>query len=205
MGTMSGSLLANTENVPRVLRSRRQVSVTRSPTDVRLILRATAFAARKHSEQRRMDASASPYINHPIALAKILAEEGGVADPLVIAAALLHDTIEDTQTTYRELRGAFGDTVAEIVAEVTDTKWLGKATRKKLQVTRAPRASKGAKLVKLADKIANLRDMLASPPAGWSLERRREYFDWAKTVVDQLRGTNAKLERKFDQIYRRRP
>lgn len=169
------------------------------------MLRAAAFAARKHSEQRRKDASASPYINHPIALAKILAEEGGVTDPRVIAAALLHDTIEDTQTSLRELSGEFGDTVAGIVAEVSDTKWLGVATRKKLQVTKTPRASKGAKLVKLADKIANVRDMLARPPAGWSIERRREYFDWAKTVVDQLRGTNAKLERRFDQIYRRRP
>jgi GTP diphosphokinase / guanosine-3',5'-bis(diphosphate) 3'-diphosphatase len=169
------------------------------------VLRATAFAARKHSEQRRLDASASPYINHPIALAKILAEEGGVTDPRVIAAALLHDTIEDTETTFRELRGEFGDAITGMVAEVTDTKWLGKATRKKLQVARAPRASKGAKLVKLADKIANLRDMLARPPAGWSLERRREYFDWAKSVVDQLRNTNARLERKFDQIYDRRP
>lgn len=174
-------------------------------TDLQLVLRAAAFAARKHSEQRRKDASASPYINHPIALAEILAEEGKVTDPRVIAAALLHDTIEDTQTTMRELRGEFGDTIAEIVAEVTDTKWLGSTTRKKLQVTKARRASEGAKLVKLADKIANVRDMLASPPAGWSLERRRDYFDWAKSVVDELRGTHAHLERKFDQLFELRP
>ena len=177
----------------------------RPRTDLQLVLRAAAFAARKHSEQRRKDASASPYINHPIALAKILAEEGGVTDPRVIAAALLHDTIEDTETTLRELRGEFGDAIAGIVSEVSDTKWLGSATRKKLQITKAPRASKGAKLVKLADKIANVRDMLARPPAGWSLERRRDYFDWARSVVDQLRGTNSRLERKFDQIFDRRP
>lgn len=174
-------------------------------TDLQLVLRAAAFAARKHSEQRRKDASASPYINHPIALAKILAEEGGVTDPRVIAAALLHDTIEDTETTLRELRGEFGDLIAGIVAEVSDTKWLGSTTRKKLQITKAPRASKGAKLVKLADKIANVRDMLARPPAGWSLERRRDYFDWARSVVDRLRGTNSRLERKFDQIFDQRP
>lgn len=179
--------------------------MARARTDLQLVLRAAAFAARKHSEQRRKDASASPYINHPIALAKILAEEGGVSDSHVIAAALLHDTIEDTETTLRELRGEFGDTIADIVAEVSDTKWLGATTRKKLQVAKAPRASKGAKLVKLADKIANVRDMVARPPAGWSLERRRDYFDWAKSVVDQLRGTNARLERKFDQIFHRRP
>lgn len=179
--------------------------MVRTRTDLQLVLRAAAFAARKHSEQRRKDASASPYINHPIALAKILAEEGGVTDPRVIAAALLHDTIEDTETTLRELRGEFGETIAGIVAEVSDTKWLSTTARKKLQVTKTRRASKGAKLVKLADKIANVRDMLARPPAGWSLERRRDYFDWAKSVVDQLRGTNARLERKFDQIFDQRP
>lgn len=173
--------------------------------DIQVILRATAFAARKHSEQRRKDVSASPYINHPIALAEILSEEGGVTDAMVIAAALLHDTIEDTETTYQELRGEFGETIAEIVAEVTDTKWLGKVARKKLQVSKARRASKGAKLVKLADKIANLRDIVASPPKDWSTDRRREYFDWAKSVVDQLRGVSPKLETRFDQIFRRRP
>jgi GTP diphosphokinase / guanosine-3',5'-bis(diphosphate) 3'-diphosphatase len=179
--------------------------MVRTPTDLQLVLRAAAFAARKHSEQRRKDASASPYINHPIVLAKILAEEGGVTDPRVIAAALLHDTIEDTETTLRELRGEFGEAIAGIVAEVSDTKWLGSRTRKKLQVSKAPRASKSAKLVKLADKIANVRDILASPPAGWSIERRREYFDWAKSVVDQLRDTNTRLERRFDLLYRHRP
>lgn len=177
----------------------------RSATDIQVILRATAFAARKHSEQRRKDALASPYINHPIALAEILAEEGGVADPAVIAAALLHDTIEDTETSFQELKGEFGELVAEIVAEVTDTKWLSKRARKKLQVSKARRASAGAKLVKLADKIANLRDIVSSPPAKWSVERQREYFDWAKTVVDELRGTNPRLERRFDQICRQRP
>ncbi len=88
---------------------------------------------------------------------------------------------------------------------VTDTKWLAKVTRKRLQVAKARRASHGAKLVKLADKIANLRDIVASPPTDWAIERRREYFDWAKSVVEELRGTSPKLERKFDQIYKRRP
>ncbi len=177
----------------------------RPEADVPLVLRAAAFAAHKHSEQRRKDASASPYINHPIAVAEIIAGEGRVVDPVVLAAALLHDTIEDTETSYSELKGEFGETIAEIVAEVTDTKWLGKVTRKKLQVSKAQQASEGARLVKLADKIANLRDMIASPPANWPIERRREYFDWAKSVVDQLRGTSSRLERRFDQIYRRRP
>jgi guanosine-3',5'-bis(diphosphate) 3'-pyrophosphohydrolase len=173
--------------------------------NTKLVLKALAFAAHKHRDQRRKNVEASPYINHPISLANILTSEGNVTDVEVICAALLHDTIEDTETTYQELKGEFGETIAEIVAEVTDTKWIGKTVRKKLQVSKARRASKGAKLVKLADKIANLRDIVSSPPADWSLERRREYFDWAKTVVDGLRGTSQRLERRFDQIYRQRP
>ena len=170
-----------------------------------LVLKAAAFAAWKHRDQRRKDAEASPYINHPLALAEVLSSEGKVTDPVVLAAALLHDTLEDTETTVEELTGAFGRRIADIVEEVTDTKWLKKATRKKLQVARASRSSKGAKLVKLADKICNLRDLLASPPSGWSIERIREYFDWAKSVIDRVRGTNARLETRFDQLYRMRP
>jgi guanosine-3',5'-bis(diphosphate) 3'-pyrophosphohydrolase len=123
----------------------------------------------------------------------------------VIAAALLHDTIEDTDTTYLELRGQFGAKVANIVAEVSDTKWLDKANRKRLQIAKASKSSQGAKLVKLADKIANVRDVIGSPPADWSIERKQNYFDWAREVIDQVRGTNPKLERKFDSLYRKRP
>jgi len=173
--------------------------------DVGLILQAVAFAAWKHRDQRRLDVDTSPYINHPIALAETLWLEGRVRDPVVIAAALLHDTIEDTQTTLDELRGAFGAAVADVVEEVTDVKWLGKIVRKKLQVARASRSSSRAKLVKLADKICNLRDIVAGAPTGWSIERQREYFKWAKSVVDQIRGTNARLERRFDQVYRQMP
>jgi guanosine-3',5'-bis(diphosphate) 3'-pyrophosphohydrolase len=179
--------------------------VTTTAESLELVLKAIAFAAHKHRDQRRKDAKASPYINHPIALARILVEEGDVDDPVVIAAALLHDTIEDTATSEQELSGAFGTDVADIVREVTDTKWLKKGSRKRLQISRAGRSSDGAKLVKLADKIANLRDIVRSPPADWSLQRKQDYFDWAKRVVDELRGTNAKLERKFDALYRKRP
>ena len=172
---------------------------------ITLLLKAISFAAHKHKNQRRKDAVASPYINHPIALASVLREEGEVVDPDVRASALLHDTIEDTETTHDELRGQFGDEIADIVAEVTDTKWVEKTVRKRLQISKAATSTQGAKLVKLADKICNLRDIIASPPADWSLEQKREYFDWAKAVVDQIRGTNLKLERRFDQLYRQRP
>jgi len=177
--------------------------VDRNP--ISTVLAATAFAARKHRDQRRKDADASPYINHPIALADTLSNEAGITDAATLAAALLHDTIEDTDTTFDELKAAFGAQVAEIVAEVTDDKSLSRSERKRLQVEHAAAISPRAKLVKLADKICNLRDMGSAPPADWPLERRREYFDWAKRVVDQLRGCNAELEALFDAEFARRP
>ena len=169
------------------------------------ILDALQFAAHKHRDQRRKDLEASPYINHPIALANVLWREGRVHDPAVISAALLHDTIEDTETLEGEIRERFGDKVARIVAEVTDDKTLDKAARKQLQIDHAPHISREAKLVKLADKICNLRDMAASPPKTWPKSRVREYFDWAKAVVDGLRGVHPRLEKTFDEVYAQKP
>lgn len=172
--------------------------------DLSLVLRAAQFAALKHRDHRRQDSGKTPYINHPIALAATLAE-ASVRDPDVLAAALLHDTIEDTDTTYDEIRGEFGRRIADLVAEVTDAKFLAKGSRKRIQVSRAAHASDQAKLVKLADKICNLRDILGRPPVGWSLGRRQKYFDWAKEVVDEVRGVNSQLERLFDGLWRQRP
>jgi len=131
----------------------------------------------------------------------VLVNEGGVSDVEVLCAALLHDTVEDTATTPEELVDTFGARVARIVAEVTDDKALNKADRKRLQVENAAHLSPEAKLVKLADKICNLRDVAERPPAGWDLARRREYFDWAKRVVDGLRGSHPRLEAAFDVAY----
>ena len=173
--------------------------------ELALLLKALAFAAHKHRDQRRKDAEASPYINHPIALADVLVNEGGVADHEVLCAALLHDTVEDTDTTHEELVDAFGSRIARMVAEVTDDKRLPKQERKRLQIEHAPHLSEGAKLVKLADKICNLRDVADRPPAKWDLARRREYFDWAKRVVDGLRGVHPRLEAAFDAAYAKIP
>jgi len=174
-------------------------------TGVPLLIEAIAFAAEKHRNQRRKDADASPYINHPIALARVLAMEGGITDIQVLAAAVLHDTLEDTETGPEELEQRFGALIASVVAEVTDDKSLPKQRRKDLQIEHAPELSRRAKLVKLADKICNLRDVASNPPMGWSIERRREYFDWAKQVVDGLRGAHAKLEAVFDLVFTAKP
>lgn len=165
-----------------------------------IFIKAVAFAADKHRNQRRKDAAASPYINHPIALVNVLANEGGITNNDVLCAAMLHDTIEDTETTEAELRLTFGDKITAIVLEVTDDKSLDKAARKQQQIEHAPHISIEAKMVKLADKICNLRDILATPPAGWPLERKLAYFEWANDVVAGLRGTNVRLERVFDEL-----
>lgn len=166
-------------------------------------IKAVSFAAEKHKNQRRKDVEASPYINHPIALANLLANEGDIANQDVLIAAILHDTIEDTETTEAELRSEFGARITSIVLEVTDNKSLPKHERKLKQIEHAPHASMDAKLVKLADKICNLRDILKSPPQDWSVERRQEYFKWAEAVVQGLRGTNVKLEKIFDDLMAR--
>lgn len=174
-------------------------------SDTLLLLKATRFAAHKHRDQRRKDAQASPYINHPVMLTSILAEEAGILDVNVLCGALLHDTIEDTDTSPEELLREFGPDIQRIVLEVTDDKRLPKTERKRLQIEHAGHASYEGRLVKLADKIANLRDMIDAPPARWPVERIREYYDWAAAVIDQVRGTDATLERLFDEAYRHRP
>lgn len=174
-----------------------------SQSDPGKLIAAAAFAAHKHSSQRRKDATASPYINHPLALANVLANEGGVEDVVTLCAALLHDTVEDTDTTRDELVQVFGEDVAGVVMEVTDDKSLPKAERKRLQAEHAAHISPKAQLVKLADKISNLRDILASPPADWPAERKKAYFEWAASVVQGLRGVHPGLEAVFDGVYAR--
>jgi guanosine-3',5'-bis(diphosphate) 3'-pyrophosphohydrolase len=178
---------------------------TISVSNLKQVVSAINFAAKQHKDQRRKDADRTPYVNHPITLVNILANEADITHSEVLTAAALHDTIEDTDTTPAQLISIFGETVAEIVMEVTDDKSLPKSERKLRQIKEGGQKSHAARLVKLADKIANLRDMANTPPADWSIERRREYFDWSKSVVDQLRGTNRTLESLFDQAYARRP
>jgi guanosine-3',5'-bis(diphosphate) 3'-pyrophosphohydrolase len=162
------------------------------------LLRAAHFAAEKHRFQKRKDEAASPYINHPLAVAEVLARHG-VDDPVALRAALLHDTIEDTATTPEELRSLFGPEVCTVVQDVSDDKSLPKERRKELQIQHAPGLSVRAKLVKLGDKICNVRDVALNPPAGWSLERRQEYLDWTEAVVEGCRGVNRDLEACYDQ------
>jgi len=176
-----------------------------SENELKLLIKALAFAAARHKDQRRKDVDASPYINHPVSLADVLCNEGHITDIEVICGALLHDTIEDTDTEPEEIEVEFGKAIHDIVMEVTDDKTLLRQERKQAQIEHAAGISDKAKLVKLADKISNLRDIVNSPPPDWSLERRREYFDWAREVIDRVRGVDAGLEAVFDTICSNRP
>lgn len=158
------------------------------PTSPSRILRAVAFAADRHRFQRRKDEEASPYINHPIEVAEVLSIEAGVDDEVTLIAALLHDTVEDTETTIEEILELFGPEVARVVAEVTDDPTLPRNERRRIQLERAGGASREAKLVKIADKICNIRDVVSRPPTGWSFERRREYVLWAAAVAKNCAG-----------------
>jgi guanosine-3',5'-bis(diphosphate) 3'-pyrophosphohydrolase len=184
-----------------------QPAVKRTPapstSDAARIVAAAEFAAFKHRHQRRKGVKGSPYINHPLAVAGTLGAYG-IDDAETVMAAILHDTIEDTMTTRAELERVFGPAVASIVAEVTDEKGQSTKLRKQMQVAHAPHLSRPAQLVKLADKICNLRDIVARPP-DWPLERKQEYFEWAKRVVDGLRGVHPGLEAEFDRVHRLRP
>jgi guanosine-3',5'-bis(diphosphate) 3'-pyrophosphohydrolase len=123
-------------------------------------------------------------------------------DTNLVVAALLHDTVEDTGVTKEVLVETFGSDVADLVMEMTDDKSLPKAERKRLQIVHASQISVRAQGINLADKISNLRAIVASPPADWSGERKREYFEWAKQVVDCLSAPNQMLKAEFERLYR---
>lgn len=171
--------------------------------NTKILLEAAVFAAKKHTGQKRKGKEGEPYINHPLEVANILASIGGVDDPDVLTAGLLHDTVEDTGTTHDEIAERFGSRAADIVMEVTDDKSLPKQERKRLQIEHAPHLSHGAKLVKLADKISNIRDVIERPAEDWDDQRRREYVEWGVSVVAGLRGMNAALEAEFDSLVAR--
>jgi guanosine-3',5'-bis(diphosphate) 3'-pyrophosphohydrolase len=167
------------------------------------LMRATLFAAEKHRGQRRKDANRTPYINHPIMVVNLLATVGRIVDIETLQAGMLHDTIEDTDTTAAELEEHFGHEVRSLVLEVTDDKGLEKQERKRLQVEHAPHLSPRAKCIKIADKIANLTDLIHSPPATWPEERMRQYVAWTRQVIAGCRGSNPALELHYDEVARR--
>jgi len=167
--------------------------------DVVRILEAVSFAAEKHQFQKRKNEDATPYIIHPIGVAHLLMTIGNVRDPDIIIGALLHDSVEDTQTTFEEIGTKFGRRIEGFVRELTDDKSLSKGERKRLQIEHATGKSAGAAQIKLADKLYNLTDLKNSPPKGWDKDRINAYFRWAKDVVDRLPWVNKPLKDAVDK------
>ena len=131
--------------------------------DVVLLARAYAFAAARHGGHRRKGLAQEPYVNHLVEVAELVAEATAGADAALVAAAVLHDVVEDTRTTAEEVRDGFGEDVMALVLEVTDDKTLPKAERKRRQVVDGPHKSARAKVIKLADKISNVSALLGEP------------------------------------------
>jgi (p)ppGpp synthase/HD superfamily hydrolase len=169
-------------------------------TDWVTVLRAADMVARWHVHQRRKGEAQEPYINHLLEVANLVAEATHGEDPELVAAALLHDAVEDQAVPIELIAREFGARIADIVKELTDDRTLPKDARKAAQVKNASRKHPAAKLIKIADKTSNLRAIINSPPSKWSTQRRLEYIRWARAVVAGLRGTSSSLEQKFDEV-----
>ncbi|MEI7613745.1 MAG: HD domain-containing protein [Betaproteobacteria bacterium] len=165
------------------------------------IIRALDFAAWAHSSQRRKGGAREPYVNHLTEVSRLVAQATDGKDEVLIIAALLHDTLEDQSmhVSFEMLVENFGKRVAKVVREVTDDMSLEKAERKRMQIVHAPHLSRRAKILKIADKAANLNSILQTPPSDWSEARKREYFAWAAEVVAGCRGVNPWIEAVFDE------
>ena len=174
---------------------------TFTESDMTTIIRALAYAAGHHSNQKRKGENAEPYINHLIDVLHILWEIGEIRDITTLTAALLHDAVEDTDVTAEELTELFGEEISDIVMEVTDNRDLAKEHRKRLQVEHAAHLSTEASFIKLADKISNISDIISAPPSNWSRKQQRAYVAWGKEVIDRLRGIHPQLEKHFDIVY----
>jgi (p)ppGpp synthase/HD superfamily hydrolase len=166
--------------------------------DTAKLAKAMHFAALKHANQRRKGHRDEPYVNHLAEVGAILARHVP-GDVNVIIAGILHDTLEDTQTTHAELEAEFGRDVADLVREVTDDKSLPSEERKRRQITETPHKSARARMIKLADKTSNLRSLAEDPPKTWDPARKRRYADWAEEVVRGCRGLQPGLEAEFDR------
>ena len=169
--------------------------------DLTLVLKAAFFSGEKHKKQRRRDADETPYINHPLEVAYILLEEGGITDAPTLAAALLHDTLEDTDTTREELAMIFGHEISNLVVELTDLDSVLPDQKKQRELERAYNLSDKAKRVKIADKTANIRDLATMPPKNWDIKRQIEYFNFAKKIAEATASASPELEKVFMRDY----
>ncbi len=168
--------------------------------DAEMILEGTAFAAEKHKAQVRSNPKKTPYIIHPIEVADFVIRIGKVYDRKIIIAALLHDLMDDTNTTYEEISSRFGNTVSEYVKEMTMKKNVSLKEQKKAQIIQAFRQTPNVAVIKLSDKLSNLGTLLHSPPTNWSKDRIDQYFQWAQSVIENLPDSNHLLKKAVKKV-----
>jgi (p)ppGpp synthase/HD superfamily hydrolase len=167
-------------------------------SDLHLIFRALSYAAQQHATHKRKGREALPYINHPIKVSTIITQYVPDASNELIAAAVLHDVVEDSETTVEDLKNMFGATIASIVEEVSDDKFLPKKEAKQKQIQNAPHLSHNAKLIRICDKIANVRDICGEDvPNDWDYKTKIEYLNWAEEVVNAMGKFHDELEFTF--------
>jgi len=193
-------VMGNFDRLAEVLYTAFQKEKSMTAQEIEVICSGVNFAAEKHRFQTRKNKEKTPYVSHPIGVAYNLMDVGGIRETSVIIGALLHDTVEDTQTTFEEIENQFGKQVASLVREVTDDKSLAKEARKRLQVINASHKSKGAAQIKLADKLFNLNDLYNNPPPDWTQTRIDRYYEWAQSVIDRLPEANEKLRCAIEEI-----
>jgi (p)ppGpp synthase/HD superfamily hydrolase len=194
------TVMKNFDAFAEILNSAYRKEKSMTVQEIQQICSALEFAADKHRLQTRKNPEKTPYISHPIGVAYNLMSVGEVRDSSIIMGALLHDTVEDTQTTFEEIEAKFGKQVTGYVRELTDDRSLAKEARKRLQVINASNRSKGAAQIKLADKLYNLNDLFINPPDDWTQARIDRYYEWAQSVVDRLPKSNDKLLSAVDDL-----
>ncbi len=165
-----------------------------------ILLKAINFAARKHRFQNRKGMDNIPYINHCIQVADSLANIGNEKDTSTLIAAVLHDTLEDTQTELHEIEELFGKEVSDIDTEITDDMSMTPEERKEIQLSQIEKLSVKAKKIRIADKACNIKD-ISRPGLKWTKDRKLDYLKYSKDLIDKIRGTNEFLEQEFDRQF----
>lgn len=193
-------VMKNFDDLAEILVTAYQKEKSMTALEIQEICSGVDFASEKHRFQTRKNKEKTPYIMHPIGVAYNLMKTGEIRDAGVIIGALLHDTVEDTQTTFEEIEKKFGSQIAGYVREVTDDKSLSQESRKRFQVINASHKSKGAAQIKLADQLFNLNDLINNSPPDWSQTRIDRYYEWSQSVIDRLPVANEKLLNAVEEI-----
>ncbi|MFZ9848658.1 MAG: HD domain-containing protein [Flavobacteriales bacterium] len=165
--------------------------------NLQLLFKALNYSAEQHKAQRRKGMESVPYINHPIKVTNIITQFIPDASDDLICAAILHDVVEDTDATIDDIKNKFGDAIASIVQEVTDDKSISKAESRRKQIENAPKLSYNAKIIRVCDKISNVRDICGENIPDWDYKTKIEYLNWAEQVVYALDKFHEELQFAF--------